>query len=339
MTPCWRTCTGRSLMEPFGLLIRYSWARADGRSLHFSGAQRYGFPGDFTKKTAFFDAAFLKYGWTGALGWRSGAFVLLFLRFGRPDGQHTLAFHFRHAFQHPRVVQPFGEFQQEQLPSFLELDGAAFELYIGLDLIAVLQEFLGVLRFEVEIMIVRIQREADLFYFGGLALGLHFLFLFLLLVKEFIVIDDLTYWRVCIGRDLDEVKPLFLRHLQRFLDRINAYFYIFSYQPDLGNPDHVIGTMFLLLFFSETWIEIASRLPWWKCHLRFLSSPSPYEDVNLFLDCFQLPPSGLGGAAAVLSLISSCSSLMNSPIFFAPRSPLPCRRTDAVPSFISFSPI
>jgi len=28
--------------------------------------------------------------------------------------------------------------------------------------------------------------------------------------------------------------------------------------------------MFLLLFFSEPWIESAPRGPWWKCHLQIL---------------------------------------------------------------------
>src|ERR1700761_8716554 len=39
-------------------------------------------------------------------------FVLLFLRLRRPDRQHPLAFHLRHAFQHTGFVQALGEFEQ-----------------------------------------------------------------------------------------------------------------------------------------------------------------------------------------------------------------------------------
>lgn len=37
-------------------------------------------------------------------------FVLLFLRLRRPDRQHPLAFHLRHAFQHTGFIEALGEF-------------------------------------------------------------------------------------------------------------------------------------------------------------------------------------------------------------------------------------
>src|SRR6201999_1918728 len=106
---------------------------------------------------------------------------------------------------------------------------------------------------EIEVMVIGIRRKPDLLYLGGLALGLHLLLFLLLLVKEFIVIDDLTNGWVRIGRDLDQVQLLLLRHLDRFLYRVNADLYIVADQSYLWYPDHMVGTMLLLLLFSETW--------------------------------------------------------------------------------------
>src|SRR5580704_1788957 len=144
---------------------------------------------------------------------------------------------------------------------------------------------------EIEIMVIRIRRKPDLLDLGGLALGLHLLFLSLLLVKEFIVIDDLTDRRGGVWRDLDEVEGLILRHLHGFLDGVNAYRYIVAYQSYLWHPDHMVGTMFLLLLFSKTWIESPSRgSRWWKCHLQLLISASlPAEAAN-FLSFFDARP-------------------------------------------------
>src|SRR5581483_6002592 len=178
--------------------------------------------------------------------------------------------HLGHAFQHTGIIQPLGKLQQQQLSSFLELDGPALELHIGLDLIPFLQKLLGMLSLEIEVMVIRIGSKANLLDLGGLALSLLLLFLFLLFVKEFIIIDDLTNGGIRSGGDLDKIELLLLRHLDRLLHRINADGYVIADQSYLRHPDHMVGTMFLLLFFSKTWIEIPSRGSRWKCHLLFL---------------------------------------------------------------------
>src|SRR6185503_2845998 len=215
MIPCWRIHTGGSLRGPFGLFF----LSADDPMDLFSGLQRYVINWKNPPKGGFF----MFFG-------RLGRFFLLFLGFRRPDSQHTLAFHLGHPFQHPGVIETLGEFQQEKLSPLLELDGATLELYISLYLIALFQELFGMLGLEVEIMVIRIGSKPDLFYFRSLAFRLHFLFLLLLLVKELVIINDLTYWRVCIGRYLYQVELLLLRHFQRLLYRIHPNFYIVSNQ-------------------------------------------------------------------------------------------------------------
>src|SRR5690349_14987280 len=107
-------------------------------------------------------------------------------------------------------------------------------------------------------MIIRIGCEAYLFHLGGLALGLHFLFLLLLIVKELIVVCDLTNRRICIRGDLHEIKLLRLRNFQRFLGRINTYLYIVSNQPYLGSPDEMIDAMFCFLAGNESSFEASA---------------------------------------------------------------------------------
>src|SRR5688572_17268762 len=122
-------------------------------------------------------------------------------------------------------------------------------------------------------MIISSRGEPDFLYFGRFTFGLHLLFFLLLLVKEFIVIDDFTNRWICLWRNFDQIKLLFLRHSQSILYRINTHLYIITYQPHLRYADHLICAVFLLLFFSESWVKTTSRLSRWKCHNLICSHP------------------------------------------------------------------
>src|SRR6185312_678691 len=152
-----------------------------------------------------------------------------------------------------------------------------------------------------------------------------------------IVIDNLADRRICVRRDLDKIEPLLLRHPLCILRRIDAYFDVIADKPYLRHPDHVVGTVFLLLFLSESWIKTPSPgRSWsrWKCHLLVLSPAAvPGGNRKLFF-FFYSRPQGLG----TRSEISRRKSAMNSSIPFTPRSPLPWRRTATFRSVISFSP-
>src|SRR5689334_5870425 len=124
--------------------------------------------------------------------------------------------------------------------------------------------------FEIKVMVICTRRKTDLFYFGRFTFGLHLFFLLLLLVQKFIIVNDLTNWRIGLRRDLYEIQLLLLGHFQGFLNTVHTDFYIITYQANLRYANHVVCAMFLLLFFSETGIEITSRLSRWKCHLNLL---------------------------------------------------------------------
>src|SRR5215204_555989 len=98
--------------------------------------------------------------------------------------------------------------------------------------------------FEIKIVVISIWRKTNFFYFGRFAFGLHFLFLLLLIVKEFIVVNDLTYRRISCWRNFHQVKLLVLRHTQCILRIINSHFYIFTYKSYLRYSYKIVDTMF-----------------------------------------------------------------------------------------------
>src|SRR5690606_10306016 len=165
--------------------------------------------------------------------------------------------------------------------------------------------------FEVEIVIVGIRREANLLYFGNLAFRLHFLFLLLLIVEEFIVVDDLAHGWIHLWRDLNQVKFLVLRHLQCFLQRVDANFYVVANQSHLRGANVLVDPVLGLLAWNETspesafiksatagFLETSARWPvepasgfLWYCHLFFLVKPLP-EGGDKIIKKFPLRRSG-----------------------------------------------
>src|SRR5688572_21130109 len=153
------------------------------------------------------------------------------------------------------------------------------------------------LGFEIEIMIIRIGSKSNFFYFGRFTFGFHFFFLLLLIVKEFIVINDLAYRRISRWRNLNKIKLLFLRNPQSILGIINSYFYIFSYQPYLRNLDKMIDAMFSFFardksapeatFVKTTWFVEATA-----ASARFESAATGLESTLLYchLNCLVKPP-------------------------------------------------
>ena len=90
---------------------------------------------------------------------------------------------------------------------------AAAELELHLQLVALVEELLGVANFRHVIVAVDVDPKFDLFDFAGMG----FLVLFLLgqLVTVFAEVDDAADRRVGIGCHLDQIEPQFLRPAQR----------------------------------------------------------------------------------------------------------------------------
>ena len=190
------------------------------------------------------------------------ASISLFRRFllgrlGGDDHQHSLTFQFRQAFDLTELGESLREFEQYQFSPLLEHDGASFELDVGLDLVTILQEVLGVPGLEIEVMIICSGRKADLLEFGRFAFGLHFLLLLLLIVEELVVVHDLTDRRIGLRRDLHQVQLQLLCDPHGFLGRINANRHIVSHQTHLGNTDILVDAVFWLLAGHELTPESA----------------------------------------------------------------------------------
>src|SRR6185312_3875541 len=120
--------------------------------------------------------------------------------------------------------------------------------------------------FKIKIMVISIGREANFFYLRNLAFSLHFFFFLLLFVKKFIIVNYFTNWRIGLRRNFNKVKSLVICYSLRFRNGVNSYFNIIANQTYLRYLYHMVGSVFLLLLFFETWIKCTSWCSWWKCH-------------------------------------------------------------------------
>ena len=116
----------------------------------------------------------------------------------------------------------FDEPAEEVGAAVLVDDVAAAELDPRLDLVAVFEEAAGVLRLEVEVVVVRVGAEADLFELDLVGLLALLLLLLLLLVAELPEVHNLGYGRVRIGGYLDEVEAAPLGEFEGCADFVDA---------------------------------------------------------------------------------------------------------------------
>jgi hypothetical protein len=85
------------------------------------------------------------------------------------------------------------------------------------------QKLAGVLQFEVEIVIVRLRAEPDLFHSHFGRFGFQLLLLLLLFEEKLLVVEDLAHGRHRRWRYLNKVKFLLLGKFQRFSYRVDAF--------------------------------------------------------------------------------------------------------------------
>ena len=103
--------------------------------------------------------------------------------------------------------------QHDGHAEFLVRHLTSAELQLHLQLVALVEELLGVANFRQVIVTVDVDPEFDLFDFAGM----RFFVLFLLgqLVAVFAEVDNTADRRVGIGRHFDQVEPQLLRPTQR----------------------------------------------------------------------------------------------------------------------------
>src|SRR5687768_7861092 len=159
------------------------------------------------------------------------------------------------------------------------------------------------LGFKIKVMIIGIWSKPDFFYLGRFAFGLHFLFLLLLIVKEFIIINDLANRRIGRWRNFYKIKLLVLCHPQSILCTIHSHFYIFTYKSYLRYPDKIVYAMFCFFTGNKSSSEAAFAKTTWfveatAASTRFVESATTRLESTLLychLNCLVKPPSPKGG--------------------------------------------
>lgn len=162
----------------------------------------------------------------------------------RDDDDHAFAFHLGHGFGLAEFQQGLREFEQHYLTLFLIHNRASLEQNVHLHLGAVLQEALGVVEFEIEIVLVGLRAEADFLDHDLGRLGFQFLLLPFLFVKKLLVVDNTAYRRVGVRRNLHQIQLPRLRHLQGFLDGADAGFDVFTNNPHHRRRDETVNPVF-----------------------------------------------------------------------------------------------
>ena len=143
--------------------------------------------------------------------------------FRREDYVHALTFHAGQLLRRAVFFQFFQKTQQKQLAPVFEHDGTAPELYVRFYFVAFAEKIFGVAYFELKVMLARFRAKADFFQLNFYRVCFQFLFPFLLLVKEFVVVHDAHHGRVGVGRYLYHVKPQFFGPFLQSGSRVNAW--------------------------------------------------------------------------------------------------------------------
>ena len=153
-------------------------------------------------------------------------------------------------------------------------------------------------------MVIRIGSKPNFLYFRDFAFSFHLFFLSLLIVKEFVVINNLTNRGIDCRGNFYQVQRLVLCHFQCNLGIKNTGFYIVANQPNLRHPDKMIDTMLCFFagcksasetaFVKSTTAGLKAPAAWWSaepasgflwyCHLFFLVNSHPVGSIYFFID-------------------------------------------------------
>ena len=143
------------------------------------------------------------------------------------------------------------EAQQLLLSLILEHYGTSAEENRSLHLGALLEEALGMLEFELEIVFVRIRAEAYFLDNHLCGVGLHFLCLLLALVKVLLIVHYLAHGRIRIRANLHQVQFELVCNLQSLGQGIYPLLWdIVTDQSHLRCGNLVIDIELVLVFFA-----------------------------------------------------------------------------------------
>gem|GEM_PF-1122418 len=141
---------------------------------------------------------------------------------GSKDGGHAPAFHSGFLIQFCNVFQCINEACKDDHPLFLVDNIPPSELHIGTHLVAVGEEFVGVLCFELEVMRIGARSKPDFFELRVMLPFASIALLLILLVEKLAVVHNLTDWRIGIWCNFYEIHGLLSSHIQGFLQLVHA---------------------------------------------------------------------------------------------------------------------
>ena len=178
---------------------------------------------------------------------------MLFLALGTDEHNHPFSLEGWYIVGLAIFLQIGGESREQKLSLFLEDDRASAEEDIGLHLVTLFKELLGMFEFEVVIVVIGLRAETDLLHLLFFLVSFRFFLFFLLCVEEFLVINDPAYRRVRRSSYLDEVEILLIRDAHSLTEVIDTGFYIVANKAHLlDTADLVVDTMRVLFDNSAT---------------------------------------------------------------------------------------
>ena len=183
--------------------------------------------------------------------WAQERLLLLAPRADEED--HSLALEGWHIIGFAVFSEVGSEAREEEFALLLEDDGPSAEEDISFHFVSFFEELDSVLELEVVIVVIGLRTETDLLHLLLFLVRLRFLLLFLLSVKELLVVNDAADRRSSSRSDLDEIKVLLICNSHCLLIGVDTGLYIFANEAHLlDTADFVVDTMRVLFNNSTT---------------------------------------------------------------------------------------
>ena len=178
---------------------------------------------------------------------------MLFLALGADEEDHSLALEGWHIIGFAVFSEVRCKAREEEFALLLEDDRTSAEEHVCFHFVAFLQELNSMFEFEVVIVVIGLRTETDLLHLLLFLVRLRFLLLFLLSVKELLVVNDAADRRSSGRSDLDEIKVLLISNSHCLLKGVDTGFYIVANEAHLlDTADFVVDTMRVLFNNSTT---------------------------------------------------------------------------------------
>lgn len=121
---------------------------------------------------------------------------------------------------------------------------------VTLTLFSISEETLGIFQFYKEIMVFDVWTKFDFLNLEYLLFLLCFLITFLLFISVLAIIHDTAYRWAAVGRHLDEIKSLFFRNADCFMERHDPQLFVcITDYTDFSGPNLFIDTQFFTYSF------------------------------------------------------------------------------------------